>query len=273
MGFFRICKNDITDLLRETFNASPLRVPETRVKPMVVIGKRGKTVNFRGQLKHLIIDGEHLEVPFEESTMANASLQRSQSISLNFGIKILEGFLQGLGLSSAAPIGAHLQGAKEISFSFTNARRLFVDPGLLGNHLKGKKIDLEHPSIGIFTDADDPFDMLLISDAIVSKSFTINIEKGNEHEIEASLPQLQQQIADLDAKVKIEIKDNRSITFKGEEYLTFAFACVALKLNKETGGLQIGETVLTKGSGEVEQTPYSMIDDDEFEPGMLEWEE
>jgi len=272
MGFFRICKNDITDILRETFNASPLRVPETRVKPLIVIGKKGSKVNFRGQLKYLLEDEPELEVPFESSKMANASLDRSRSISLDFGIKILDGFLQGLGIS-AAPIGANLKGAKEISFSFTNARRLYVDPGQLGNALRGKKIDLRHPSIGIFTNEDDPFEMLLVSDAIVSRSFTINIEKANEHELEASLPQLQQQIADLNAKVKVDIKDNRSITFEGEEDLTFAFACVKLELDKSSGLLQIGETVLAKGGGELEKSPYTLIDEDEFEPGMIEWEE
>lgn len=273
MGFFRICKNDLTDVLRETFNASPLRVPESRVKPLMVVGKRGKETNFRGQLKFLLEGAPELEVPFEESTMANASMQRTQSISLDFGIKILEGFLSGLGLPSAAPVGAHLKGAKEISFSFTDAKRLYIDPSQLGNALRGMKIDLQHPSIGMFTRSDDPFDMLLISDAIVSKQFTVNIEKGNEHEIEASLPQLQQQIADLNAKVKVDIKDNRSITFEGEEYLTFAFACVQLEVDRQSGGLQIGETVLTRGGGEVEKTPYAVLDEDEFEPGMIEFEE
>jgi hypothetical protein len=271
MAFFRICKNDITDVLRETFNASPLRVPEARVQPLIVIGKKGEKVNFRGQLRFLLENEPELDVPFESSKMANAAFGRSRTISLDFGIKILEGFLQGLGIS-AAPIGAKLKGVKEISFSFTNARRLYIDPGQLGNAIKGKMVDLQHPSVGIFTKQEDPFEMLLISDAIVSRSFTINIEKANEHELEGSLPALQQQIADMDAKVKVDIKSNRSITFEGDEDLTFAFACVKLELDKQSGALQIGETVLTKGGGKVEKSPYTPIDEDEFEPGMIEWE-
>jgi hypothetical protein len=274
MGFFRICKNDITDLLRHTFNASPLRVPESRVKPLIVVGRQGKKVNFRGQLGHLLEGDPALDVPFEESTLANTSLKRSQSISLDFGLKIMEGFLAGLGIP-AIPINSSLKGVKEISFSFNDAKRIYIDPNLLGNELRGKKIDLKHPSVGMFTKNEDPFEMLLISDAIVCKSFVMNIEKTNESEFEAALPELKKMV-EMEAKVKIDTTTNRSITFEGDEFLTFAFTCVKLELDKASGLLQIGETVITrqlKGEGEVEiQSPYAMIDEDEFEPGMIEWE-
>ena len=274
MGFFRICKNDITDLLRQTFNASPLKVPESRVKPLIVVGRQGKKVNFRGQLGHLLEGDQGLSVPFEESILANTSLKRSQSISLNFGLKIMEGFLQGLGIPSI-PFDTALKGVKEISFSFNDAKRIFIDPNFLGNELKGRKIDLTHPSVGIFTRSDDPFEMLLISDAIVCKSFVMNIEKANESEFEAAIPELQKLLS-VDAKVKIDTKTNRSISFEGEEFLTFAFACVKLELDQQSGLMQIGETIITrqlKGDEEVKiQSPYAMIDEDEFEPGMIEWE-
>jgi hypothetical protein len=268
MPFFRICKNDVTDLLRQTFNASPLRVPEERVKPLVVMGQRGSKVNFRGQLKFLLEGEPELVVPFEESNMANTSLERTSSISLNFGMKILEGFLSGLGMSGA-PVGAALSGAKEISFSFTNAKRVFIDPSQLGNALRGKKIDVKHPSVGIFTQPE-PFEMLLVSDAIVSKSFTVNVEKANETELEASLATWQTQFADVDAKVKVDVKNNKSISFEGENYLTFAFACVKLTMDEE-GNLQVGETILTK-DGNKETRTYAVLDEDEFEPGMIELE-
>ncbi len=267
---FRICKNDITDLLRDTFNATPLRVPESRVKPLIVIGRKGAKVDFRGELKYLLADEQVLPVEPQESILADSSLQRSRSVSLNLGLKILDGFLSGFNMSPS-PVGASLKGVKEISFSFTNTRRLYVDPGMLGLQLKGKVIDLKHPSLGIFT-REDPYEMLLISDVIASNSFTINIENARENEFDASMPALQSYVADVDAKVKVDIKQGKSVTFQGADYLAFAFTCVKLELDKQSGSLGVGETVITKGGGETEKTPYAELDDDAYEPGMLEWD-
>lgn len=271
MGFFRICKNDITDLLKETFNAFPLRVPETRMQPLVVMGQKGSKMDFRGQLQYFLKDGQPIAVDIQESTMADASLKRSQSISLNFGLKILEGFLSGFGMAPA-PIGASLKGVRDISFSFTNSVRRYIDPAQLGSVLRGRHIDLQHGSLGVFK-GEDPYQMLLVSDAIVSKSFTLNIEKVNENEFDASLPELQPYLADVDAKVKVDIQSGKSITFEGEAYLTFAFSCLLLEMDRETGALAIGETVRSKGvRGEQEATSYAVLDEDDFEPGLIEIE-
>ena len=272
MGFrFRVCKNDITDLLRQTFNATPLRVPETRVKPLIVVSRRGAKSDFRGELKYLLAGEPELGVDLQESQLANTALQRSQSIGLNFGLKILEGFLQGFNLSPS-PVGASLKGVKEISFSFTNTKRIWVDPGQLGARLKGQVVDLKHPSVGLFTRPEDPFEMLLISDVIISNSFTVNIEKADEREFNAAMPALHTYAADASSAVKMEVKQGESVTFEGAQPLAFAFSCVLLDLNKNDGSLQVGETVLTKGGGKAEKSPYTLMDDDEYEPGMMEWD-
>ena len=271
MGFFRICKNDITDLLRETFNAFPLRVPETRVKPLVVMGQKGKHMDYRGELQYLLDTDEPVAVEVRESTMADTALQRSQSISIGFGIKILEGFLSGFGMSPS-PLTASLQGVDKISFSFTNSKRQFIDPGQLGQALRGRNIDIQHPALGIFR-GEDPFRMLLVSDAIVSNSFTVNLEKVRENEFKASLPALQAYASDADAEIKLTTNGTRSINFKGKEDLTFAFSCLLLEMDPQTGALSIGQTVRSKGAGGAEEaTPYATIDEDAFEPGMIEFD-
>lgn len=268
MSFFRICKNDITDLLRQTFNAFPLRVPETRMQPLVVMGQKGSKLDFRGELQYLLADGKGLELELRESAMANAALQRSQSMSLGFGLKILEGFLSGFGMSPA-PLSASLKGVKELSFSFTDCKRLYIDPGQLGNALRGRHVDLSHAALGVFKDGD--YRMLLISDAIVSKRFTVNIEKVQEQEFDASLPALQPYIADASAKVDVAVKDGRSITFEGDTFLTFAFSCLLLEVDPQTGAIAIGETVRSRSAGQApERTPYAVLDEDEFEPGLIE---
>ncbi|TXB69451.1 gasdermin [Phaeodactylibacter luteus] len=268
MSFFRICKNDITDHLRETFNAFPLRVPETRVKPLVVMGQKGSKIDFRGELQFLLKGDAPVELEQRESAMANAALDRSKAVSASFGLKILDGFLSGFGIAPS-PVKASLEGVTEMSYSFTGAKRLYIDPSELGRALDKRHIDLAHPSMGVFR-GSDPYRMLLVSDAIVSNKFTINIEKSSSKELEASLPELQSYLADADLSVKAESKDGRSITFEGPEYLTFAFSCLLLELHPGLGTIAIGETVKSKGAGEAPlRSPYAVLDEDEFEPGMI----
>lgn len=266
---FRLCKNDITTFIRDTFNAHPLRVPETKTRPLMVVARKDNKTDHRGELKYLLDNGMDFEVEVKESKLANTTLDRSRTVNLDFGLKILEGFLSGFNLSPA-PIGASLKGVTEMSFSFTDTLRFYVDVNELGTKLKGRNADLGHPSIGIFT-KPDAYDMLLISDVIASKSFTINIEKTRDQDFNASMPALQAYIADVDAKVKIKMEDGRSITFTGDEYLTFAFTCVMMEMDKQTGALKIGESVITKG-GTSQASPYVEMDDDEFEPGMFDWD-
>ena len=83
-------------------------------------------------------------------------------------------------------MATQLKGAKSISLSFNNVKRVWIDKNELGSHLRGKKIDIEHPSMTPFLDAD-PYQMLLISDAIVSNSFTINIDKSNDSNFEIKI--------------------------------------------------------------------------------------
>ena len=272
MSFDRfLCKNDITDLLRKMYKANPVLIPESGIKPLMLVARRGKKTENRGLLKNYLAGAPELNIKPNESIMSDSSLSRSSTVSFGLGLKIMDGFLKGLGASSA-PVSTHLKGVKDISFSFMSPKRFSMDIGELGNVIKGKKLDFDHPAIGIFTEIDDPYDMLLISGTIVSNRFAINIEKAKEAEFEASIPVFQQGIADLDTNLKVEVKNNRTITFEGAEELTFAFTTVLMEFDPKEGTLKLRESVLMKDGKEVEVSPYEMLDNNEEEPGMLIWD-
>ncbi len=271
---FRICRNEITSMLKQTFNATPLRIPESRVKPLIVIAEKDGKTEFRGDLNHLLEIGTELDIVPKETLMADASLERTKSFDFDFGFEILKGFFQGFGIPSAA-LGTQLKGAKEISLSFHNVKRLWLDINELGGALRGKKLDLEHPSILPFL-GTDPHQMLLISDAIICNSFSINVEKSREQSFEIELPEIQEILKDNKVKINPKTSSKKALTFEGEDNLTFAFSCVQLILN-DSGTIGVGTTFLTKSTdGEdkvVEDIPQHIeLDDDLFEPGMLVWD-
>ncbi|MBL0009111.1 MAG: hypothetical protein IPP25_18555 [Saprospiraceae bacterium] len=41
----RICKNNVTDVIRDQFGANPLRVPEARIQPMCMLEVKGQQNN------------------------------------------------------------------------------------------------------------------------------------------------------------------------------------------------------------------------------------
>jgi hypothetical protein len=267
-----LCDNATTRYLRETFSAIPLRVPEARVKPLLVIARHGDKTDVRGELQYLFKGNQALDIQPREDTVASVSLEHTATVNLDLGLKILGGFLQGLKLPQA-PVGGSFQNVSKISFSFTNVMRRWLDINHLGSVLMDKELNLDHPALVIFK-GEDAADMLLISDAIVSKSFTINSEESSGGNLSAGIPAIQQYIADLDVKVKLSSATASAITFTGDEYLTFAFSCVRLDFDPETGKLSLLEAVNKAYKGEASGVAgHELLDDNAFRPGMLSWDE
>lgn len=273
---FRICQNDTTSALRKLFDATPLRVPEASVQPMLVIAEKGGKTDKRGALRHLLSDQSELSVAIQEDIVSNVNLERTRSMDWDFGFNVLKGFFQGFNLPSAA-LSAELNNAREISLSFHNVRRRRIDKNELGSALQNRKLDLSHPSAKIFTGAD-AHNLLLVTDVIISNGFAINVIKTRDNGGSIEVPAIQQIIeeAKLGVKVKSESKD--TIAFEGPEFLTFAFTAVKLEVDLTTGDLAVGTTVVTRQSATGEglekvAVPETVeLDDDQFEPGLLEWD-
>lgn len=267
---FRLCKNDTTTWLRETFSATPLKVPEARVQPLTVLAYKNDETNFRGQLRYLLQNTDQFNPPVETATVANVSLQRTKKVGVELGLSILDGFFKALKMDNVA-LDTTLKGVKEMSLSFTNVKRMYVDLGALGQSVKNNRIDLTNPSIGVFT-GDKPADMLVISDAIVSPGFTINNESGREDAFDLNVPLVEKYITDAKLNVKIEKSSKGSISFEGQEPLTFAFSCVRVLFDPASGALSLMETVNPRRDIDPAAPPLVqkvVLDDDLYEPAML----
>jgi hypothetical protein len=270
---FRLCQNDTTAVLRDLFNATPVRTPEASVQPLLVIAEKAGKTDKRGMLQHLLIGDGNFSIQANDDPVSNVNLDKTRSMDWDFGLKLLDGIFQGFKLPSAS-IGAQLNGAKEISLSFNNVRRRWIDKNLLGSALKGLRVDLQHPSVGIFK-GDDPWQMLLVTDVIASNGFAINVEKTRDDGFNVEAPAIQQILNEAKVDVKAKSNSKNSIAFEGNDYLTFAFTCVKLEVDPQTGALGVGATVVTKEGKTVKksETPEPVeLDDDLFEPGMLEWD-
>lgn len=271
---FRLCPNDTTAVLKELFNATPLKVPEASVQPMQVIAEKDGKTDKRGELRHLLSNPLATQVSLKEDKVSDVSLERTRSVDWDFGVKLLDGFFKGFNIPSAQ-VGTKLSNAREISLSFHNVQRRWLDKNELGSALRNQKLDLQHPAAGIFL-GKDAWNMLLVTDVIISNGFAINKEGSGEGSFDAQLPTIQQIVSDAKANVKVRSGSKNSITFEGTEFLTFAFSCVKLDIDPNTGAIGVGMTVVTRstenGVIQVEEPEPVSLDENEFEPGMLEWD-
>lgn len=226
-----LCKSDpLVDTLKDVFGANIVRVPEERIRPLTVLASDGSRTSFRGALAPALVGAEALDVPVDDSTMANVSGKRSSSVKLDLGLKILGGFLAALHIPSAG-IEAQLEGAKQVSFSFQDVKRLYVDPTALGHQLSGRVVDRQNPAVSIFFGDDWTF--LVVDSAITSRDFSINVEKAATQGFRVDVPTIQQIVSEANAGVQVQSTSGTDLVFKGDAYLTFAFTCVRLFLDAD----------------------------------------
>lgn len=273
----RMCKNKTTDLLRDTFHATPLTPPETTIQPLFVLSFHDGKVGRLGYLKELFDkpDQKGLSPKPKANTVANTELERTQKVEMDMGVHIMGALLSGFKLD-ASPVKASLQGAQEISFSFTNIQRFSIDVFKLGSALANKRANLDNRALQVFLEGRKPAKMLLVTDVLASNSLAINVESSKNRDFRIQLSPIQTFIANGKLGIKTSKHEEKTIAFEGPERLTFAFSCVPLIIDKNNGfltpGLPMDGLESTRGSrGATKPKPeYFELDDDPLSPGFLE---
>src|SRR4051812_10498676 len=99
MPSLRLCSDDpVLTVLRETFEATPIRVPESRFQPLCVVSRSDRARSFVGALSDLLDDSSATSLAgltVGESQMADLSGRETRSVSLSVGLDVLDGFLRG----------------------------------------------------------------------------------------------------------------------------------------------------------------------------------
>jgi hypothetical protein len=232
MSLFGLCDDPILKRLREVFRASVLKVPEERVVPLGAVAFSGKISCYLGQLKSLLHPDTPLEVDdadFYTSEMAGLAGKYTQSTSLDLGMKILEGFLQGFGVGAVA-LDAAFQGAQEVSFTFAGVQRKFIDISRLGELLTDKRINPGQPAAAVFF-GNKPYHLLVIDSVIQSNRFLMRVDKTAGAEIHLDVSAVEKRLGQGKGKLTLAKTSDKEISFQGEKHLTFAFTCVQFYLD------------------------------------------
>jgi hypothetical protein len=273
MTIVYLCKNDpLISTIRDLFDAIPLRVPEERIQPMCVVASNRRKSFFLGRLEHILQTGVKSDVL--TSQMPDLSGEHTRKVKLHLGLQVLDGFLRGFGVP-AMGIESAFDGATEVSFSFRDVRRKYVEITRLGKSLAKQKINLQNPVASIFNEGKK-FDLLVIDSIITSSDFTIRVDKKKNENFRIDLPLVQSLIAQADTMVQVSSATGFDLTFQGSRHLTFAFSCVRffLDLAGTIFLIEPGTYVPSLGmfsTDLVSYTPDRILLSSR--PGLLSWDE
>jgi len=276
----RVCKNKITDIIRKHFGANPLRIPESRIKPMTMIEiKKGK-LDYLGAFKYLVKGGLPAFPEEHQSTVANVSGTQTKKVNLKLGFNILGNFLKAFGVDPAV-VSLSIKNARKISFSFDDVKRFYIDPLELGQILSQHQVvgDPENIFIEKIIQSKDR-KLALITDTLVSNNFSFSTYKENDTEAGIKVPLISEYISDMKLDVAVSKIAENEIQFQGKTPLSFAFSCVEILLDETTGKFSRGDWI--KNVKSLEGVPKIIkeeqalqtklvIDDDSANPLLIEF--
>ena len=242
MPAFKLCPDDpLVKTLRKVFKANIVRIPRKKVQPLSVIGRKGNSLKFLGSLKDVLDGSPDLGLETSIEPMAEISGNKSRTVEFNFGVKILEGFLQGFGLSSPS-VSEAFKGTQQISFGFPEMQDIYVEALQIGQAIAGKKLHKNNPVLAPYYAGDAE---LLVVDAVMAgKNFTVSLDKTVDSDTDVSIGTIGEILEVDDTSVKIDKTSKKEIKFEGDEYLTFAFTCLRLEIDPAT------DTIISVDTGD-----------------------
>ena len=160
-------------LLRLCVDDPVVRIPSGRIQPLLSVAERKGELSVRGELRFLLSDPKALELKAQTQPMAAFSLKKTVAVDLKFGLKVLAGLLQGFGIP-LPPVQAAVAHATQISFTFQDVQRRFVDVNELGAALAAIRIPPGNPAAAIYF-GKNPHRLLVIDSILESPSFGIKV--------------------------------------------------------------------------------------------------
>ncbi|KZS42507.1 hypothetical protein AWE51_03430 [Aquimarina aggregata] len=275
----RICKNNITDQIRDLFDANPVRVPEARIQPLCMLEIKDNKPKYLGEFKFLVKDGFEHDITINTAQVSQVSNVKTKKIDFKIGFDILGNFIKAFGLDPAA-IGASVKGSGKISFSFGNVIRKYVDTLELGQVLVANDIKGDPDNIFIEEiSKNKDVKLALITDVLTSTDFSLSTYKDNETSAEINIPLIQDYLGNVETGLTIEKVSENEVKFKGETPLTYAFTCVEINIDPETGKFSRGQwldtirSVNSKPLSDVKQIkiPKLILDENQANPLLIEF--
>lgn len=269
MPYLALCRDDpLLNLIHDTFGASLIRVPDSRVQPLTVVAQRGRRACFRGTLAPLVAGPPLPELPLIHSQLADIAGRRSRWLKLDLGLALLSGLLGGLGLP-AAGVGTALQGVRALAFAFPEVERTAVDINELGRTLTGRTLDSANPAAAVFL--REPRHRLLVIDAVlISSGVVVHLARSRDQSLNINLAGLEALTSGVSGRIGLRPGSSDQLLIEGARGVPFAFSCVRLDFDADgrIGGMPPDTGRRTLGDDDYGLVPARLDE----QPGLVVWD-
>lgn len=198
-----------------------VRLPRTGIKPLGVLGKDNKTINYLGTLDQVWSTSQVPPIPGPPNSVSALNGQATSDIKLSVGLNILANALSGMFGGSAPSLNFAYNAAKSVQFKFVDVQTSGIDPFVVGNYLASGDLKSGSPFVARFFHDPDT-EAFVITEVLQAKSISVVAKKDSGTEVGVDVPTIQ---ATLGAKVSVSATGSASteVTYAGTEYLTFGF--------------------------------------------------
>jgi hypothetical protein len=227
MSFLSCPRQDdpFTRKVRDTYRANVVGAPRAGIDPLGTLAVRGRKVEPRGQLHHLL-DGPLRLPPVTSAPAAALAGVRSTTVDVKLGLSLSATFLAALGVPvPGAEISASLwDGASGFSFEVRDVVEHQIDLGELGQRLQGHTL-ARTPATELFL-TDHSVELLLITRTLTTASFSVRATRSGGQALGVTVDGLAKLLGKTKVDVSWKTEDDHSVTFTGQTPVTFAFAAL-----------------------------------------------
>ncbi len=278
----RICKNKITQELRDLFGANPLRVPNDLYQPLLMLEIVDGSPKPLGLFPELIKGDFRYDLEVKTATLAEISEKKTRKVKLNFGMELLGNFFKAFGVD---PVGLEvgLSNTKSFSFTFSNVERRYFSPLALGKILSENEIVADTDNFVIRKIIEDrKLKLALVTDSIVSNNFSITTYDEQDNSAKINLPTIKEYLTNVNAGIEASSQAENTVSFKYDTPLTFAFSCMEIEIDIATGKITRGDWLEALKSRDLAKPIEALteeekdlnskllFDDNEYNPLLIE---
>ncbi len=270
MGFQPCITRDdpFTRQVRQTYRAGVVLAPRTGIQPLDALAvDEDRRVYTRGRLANLIAGDIPILPPLNSEKVTGLSGVRSAAVDVGFGAKLSANFLAALGLPLPSPnLTASLwKGASRLVFEVREVTQYDVDISQLGRVLEGSHIQRNATTDLFF--ASSTTKLHVITRTLTSPSFAVTATNNKGQSVEVGADGLADFLGQAHGHVSWDVKRQSTLSFRGDEAVTFAFSAVPCGVFTDgTFVFGLESANLTFGRPErVDASPRPIVD----EPGLL----
>lgn len=214
-----ICKDpSLTYLNKLGFNV--VRLPRQGIDPLDVLGRDGKSVERLGRLEQIWSSTVPVPAVKPPQTATSINGQKTHSLKLSIGLKILANILGAMG-AAVPEVGFAYQKANSVQFTFTSVQVHSVDPFEVGRYLAAGDLDTKNPFVTRYFQDDDATTYVL-TEVLKSNSVTVIGMDNRGTTVTVNLPAIQQ-VVGANVSVAAAGALSTELTYQGKDMLSFGF--------------------------------------------------